>query len=322
MNKKMDILALSAAGLTLLFWASAFAGIRVGLSAYSPGQMALLRFLVASLVLAGYAVYKRLRLPELRDLPLIAVCGLLGISIYHTSLNYGEITVSAGAASFLISLSPIFTALLAVTFLGERLPAIGWAGMTISLLGAALISWGVGEGIRFEAGSLLVLLSAVCTSIFFVIQKPLLTRYQPFEFTTYALWAGTLGLLVFLPGLPSAVLEAAPEVTGAVVYLGVFPAALAYVSWSYVLSRLPASRAVSLLYLSPPLATVIALVWLGEVPNHYTLSGGLLALVGVILVNQGVGRSGKRMAGRASGNDRCSVPMQPEKALEDIKEEG
>jgi len=90
---------------------------------------------------------------------------------------------------------------------------------------------------------------------------------------------------VYLKGLFQSIKNAPIESTLAVVYMGVFPAALAYISWAYVLSRIPASLAGSYLYLSPVLAIFIAWIWLGEVPVFLSLVGGLFALIGVIIVN-------------------------------------
>ena len=56
-------------------------------------------------------------------------------------------------------------------------------------------------------------------------------------------------------------------------------------TWDYALSRAPASQVTSFLYDSPVLATLIAFLWLGEVPGVLALVGGGIALTGVIIVN-------------------------------------
>jgi len=282
----LDARVFLALGLTIFFWASAFAGIRVGLQSYSPGQVALLRFLVASAALALYALVWRMRLPEARDLPAVIVSGFLAFTVYHVALNYGEITVSAGSASLLVNTAPIFTALFAAAFLGERVGSLGWAGMVVSFLGAALISFGEGEGFSLDPGAPLVLLSAVSTAAYFVLSKPYLRKYTALEFTTYAIWAGTILTLVFLPGLPAEVAAAPVRTTLTTIYLGLFPTAVAYIAYAYVLSRLPASRTASFLYLVPAVAFLVAWAWLGEVPPALSVIGGVIALAGVLLVNR------------------------------------
>ena len=272
-------------GLTIVFWASAFAGIRAGLEEYSPGHVALVRLLVASLALFVYAVATRMPLPEVRDLPVILLGGFLAFTVYHVTLNYGEVTVAAGPASLLVNTAPIFTALLATAFLGERLRAIGWIGMLVSFFGAALIALGEGGGFRMAPGAFIILIAAVSVSIYLVIQKPYLQKYGSLNFTAYAIWAGTLFTLVFLPGLAGEARAAPLDATLALVYLGIFPTAIAYVTYAYVFSQLTASRGVSFLYLVGPMAFLIAWIWLGEVPSLLSFVGAGIVLVGVVVVN-------------------------------------
>lgn len=286
MKPLSDARVLLALGATVFFWASAYAGIRDALQAFGPGEVALARLIVAAVVLALYAVTTRMRMPEARDLPVILFAGLLAFAVYHVALNYGEITVSAGAAGVLIATAPVYTALLAAAFLGERLRPLGWAGMAVSFTGAALISVDEGGGFTLDPGAFLILLSAVCVSVYFVFQKPYLAKYGALAFTTYAIWAGTVFVLPYLPGLFSQSLAASAETTLVLVYLGLFPTALGYVTYAYAMSRMDASVAVSFLYLIPVLAYLIGWAWLGETPTPLSVIGGLLALAGVVLVNR------------------------------------
>jgi drug/metabolite transporter (DMT)-like permease len=284
-----DARTVGALATTLLFWASAFAAIRVALQHYEPGHLALLRFLTASVALGIVAVIKRLPLPRGEDCLALIGSGFLSVTVYHTALNYGEVRVSAGAASFIINTAPICTALLASYFLRERLPLLAWCGIALSFSGVILIALGEGAGrlqsTLIEPGALLILLSAMAASGSLILNKNLVSRYSALQITSYTVWAGTFFLLFFMPGLTSAIQTKPLQITLWIVYLGVFPGALSFVTWTYALSRLSASRTASFLYGVPPIATFIAWLWIGEIPTIYALIGGVLALLGVVLVN-------------------------------------
>lgn len=279
-----------ALSITIFCWSSAFVGIRIGLHGYSPTHLALLRYLTASLVLALFAGVKRMPLPHWRDIPGLALAGVVGIAVYNVALNTGEISVPAGISSFLVGTAPIFTAGLSLVLLRERLRVWGWIGILVCVLGSLLITLSAGEGLHFSPGTLFVLCAALAHSLYFVLQKPYLARYSALQCTTYAIWIGTLMLLFFSPGLVANIRTASWSETAAAVYLGIFPAALGYVSWGYVLARIPTTHAASFLYLLPVVTLGIAWFWLGEWPTWLALSGGVIAISGVILVN-GLGKA-------------------------------
>jgi len=270
----------------IFFWASAFVGIRIGLHTYSPEGLALLRYLIASVCMGIIYYYLPVRSRmNLWDACALLAIGAVGIGFYSITLNYGEMTIPSGMASFLISQSPIVTALLAMLFLGERLTFSHMLGFLVSLIGVGLIAIGEG-GFHWSMGITYVLLATLSGSFYTIWQKPFLKKYHAIEAATYIIWGGTLFLSFYFSHLQKDLATASFSNTLTVIYLGIFPAAIGYMAWSYVLAEVPASRAGSFFYFMPFVATFLGWLGLNEVPVPISLLGGLLAIVGVCLVNR------------------------------------
>jgi len=298
--------ALAAAG-TVLLWASAFPAITVAVRGLGPAGLAVARLAVASAALAVAAPLMGVRRPQLRDLPLIALCGLAGMTGYQLLLNAGERVVPAGTASLLVATAPVYATLLAVAFLGEHATRRRWAGSAVALGGTALIA--ASHGLGFGTSALIVLAAAVLQAIFHTAQKPLLARYTGFEVTAYAMWAGTVFVLPWTGSLLRALwgpgAHAGGAAIGSAVFLGLAPSAAGFVLWAYAMARMDVGRVTVSLYLVPAAAIGISLVWLGEIPGPAELIGGAIALAGVVLASGGGSRVAagdeERGGGRAGG---------------------
>lgn len=284
-EQRTDMTAVLAVALTVVGWASAFPAIRAGLAAFGPLELGALRFAIAAVPAAIFLAIKRPALPKLNELWRFGVGGAIFVALYTAMLNIGETTVSAGAAAFIINVSPIFTAIMAMILLGERFPTLAWVGTLVSFACIGVIAMGEGNGLTFNTGALLILGSALCSSVNTIVQKPLFKNHHPL---TVAAWNMVLGALCLSPFLPQSLVEAAHASSaglGAVIYLGIVPSFISYAAWATALSRLPAARASNFLYLVSPMAVLIGFFWLAEVPSTLGIVGGVLALGGVIVVN-------------------------------------
>jgi drug/metabolite transporter (DMT)-like permease len=272
---------------TVVLWGSAFVAIRAGLENYSPGGLALLRLLISSVIIYFilYRSRKERSLIKKRDLYRVLFAGAIGIGCYNIALNYGEILVPAGMASFIVSQIPVVTTLLAVLFLRERMNRYGVLGMLLSVVGVAMIAFSHRAEFGFYLSVLYIIFACFAVGCYNILQKPLLQQYKAIHLTAYAIWGGTIVLSVFLPNLIHDLQHTTFKATAIVVYLGIFPGVIGYSTWNYALSKIPASHAASFLYFMPVFATLIGWVWLGEVPTLIALIGALIALLGVWVVN-------------------------------------
>lgn len=276
--------AAAAVAFTVVSWASAFPFIRIGLAGLTPLHLAAARFGTAAVLVAAWLAYRRPRLPTAGDALRFVGCGLFGIAIYNALLNTGEKTVAPGAASFIVNTLPIFTALFATIFLGERFNRWAWLGSIFSFAGIGVIASGQPGGLVPGAGASLILLAAICSAAFIVMQRRLIPVYGPLACTAYTILAGALLLAPWLPGALHELSGASARTVQAVVILGVFPAALGYATWAYALGHFGAARASNFLYLTPAVATALSIALTGDEMHASTITGGAMVIAGVAYV--------------------------------------
>lgn len=92
-------------------------------------------------------------------------------------------------------------------------------------------------------------------------------------------------MLMFLPGLWTTIQGATLEPNLSAIFIGIFPAAVSYATWAVALSIGNVSSVSSMLYLEPPIAIIIAWIWLSELPSVLSMVGGFIAISSVAIVN-------------------------------------
>ncbi|MFF4236957.1 DMT family transporter [Actinomadura geliboluensis] len=279
---RVDKRAVAAATITVVLWASAFVSIRSAGAEYGPGALALGRLLSGTVVLGVLWAIRREGLPPRAAWPGIVTAGVLWFGAYMVALNWGEQLVDAGTASLVVNIGPILIALLGGWLLKEGISPRLVVGMAVSFAGAAVVGLSMsGEGRASVGGVLLCLVAAVTYAAGVVSQKPALRHASALQFTTFACGIGALACLPFAGQLAEQAADAPAGATLNMVYLGVFPTALAFTTWGYALARTSAGKMGATTYAVPALVVAMSWLFLGEVPGLVTLAGGLLCLAGV-----------------------------------------
>jgi drug/metabolite transporter (DMT)-like permease len=280
-------LVLGAIGVTLVLWASAFVAIRHLGREVPPGALSLGRLLIAAVALAFVVFRRRPTWPAPRDWPLLLLCGVAWFGVYNLALNEAERRIDAGTAALIVQIGPIIVALLATVFLAEAMSRWLLIGMAVGFAGVVVIARGFSTGDSGDlVGVWLAVLAAVTYAVGVLAQKPLLGRLPGPEVTWLASIIGAVVCLPWSGELLTVVGESDASTLLWIGYLGIFPTAIAFSTWAWVLARSDAGTLTLTTFLVPFIATLIAWALLGEVPPALTFVGGALCIAGVVLTRR------------------------------------
>ncbi|MFW6158995.1 MAG: DMT family transporter [Planctomycetota bacterium] len=244
-----------------------------------PNLLAFLRFFPAGVIILAIG-RKQFRRVSVRDAAGLAALGLIGVTFtfaaYHEGLTLEHLKASTAATIF--SVNPVFTSLAAVFLLGERLTGRRLAGVLLGVAGIYVVGFGF-EPVRFATakGPLLMAAAQVTFGIYVAGGKKYVACYGPF-FVNGVIFV--VGSIFFLPMISewSVAGMSAPTVLW-VVYLSLFATGLAYVLYLYGLNEVPTAAGTSIFYLKPVLASILAVLALGETLRlHFFL--GLAVIFG------------------------------------------
>lgn len=272
---------------TVFCWSMAFVFTRMTLSYFSAASLGFLRYLVASVALIVIAAVKKMKLPKLADWPMFFVSGFFGFFLYMLVFNKGLSMVPAATASVVNATVPAVTAMIAGVVYHEKICNFQWIAIGIELIGVVVLT-AMSGGLTGGSGLIWLFFAAFSLSTYNILQRKITQKYTAMQSSTYSIFAGTLMLALFAPAAFQELSVAPPVQYAFVVLLGVFPSAIAYVSWSVAFSKAERTSQVSnFTVLTLFFTSFLGMILLHEMPNAATICGGGITLAGVLVFNYG-----------------------------------
>ncbi len=286
-------------GATLL-WSLNTPAVKVGVAEISPLAIPVIRFGLGSLALFAIVKIREGTLGiELRDLPLLTLCGVLGVTVNQACFVYALTNTGASDVAFLFATGPLITSILATAVGLERLGRRHWLGVLAGLTGIALIVGGrAGAGVGTAMlGAILAIAAVVSSSASALPIRHLLGRYSAWRILAYELGIGSLILTPFaVPSLASQDFgRVSPAAWTALAYTVVFTGVVANILYFTAIGRVGPSRASMFGYLQSVLAVAFAVILLGERVMPLQLVGGLIVIGSVILSRREKPLPGQRL---------------------------
>ncbi|MHB1047652.1 MAG: EamA family transporter [Thermoanaerobaculia bacterium] len=283
MSTPSPVLPWVAYGVCAVVWGSTYFGIALALESFPPNGMVAVRFSVAALLCLGLGRLRKEPLPSRRELPHLALVGLLLLGICNALVVWSETRLGSGVAAVLAALTPAWFGVF--TAREEPLGARGWTGTALGLAGVTLLAapWSQ-EGVDLGGVAALLLASALWAVGTLHHRRHVTGGGALTNSGLEMLAAAVFGTLAapFTGGFTSG-----PVTTKALLaigYLALFGSCIAYTAHLYVSRVWSPVRAGSYAYLNPVIAVFLGTVILGEAFDARMALGMAVILAGVALV--------------------------------------
>ncbi len=297
--------SLIAALTTMLIWGVNFAVSKYVLEGIGPGPFMFFRFTllpVLGVVLLAIAFRGRLGLawPRRADMPRFVACAFIGHAVHIGAVLYGMNLSTAFSSSLVLTTGPLFTLAILAAVGAERLRVGQLVGTGVACAGMALFlsEKFVGGFAQAGFGDLLLLVAALCFSLYTVLVQPLVQRYGPLIVLSHTLViAAPLCLLVSVPslaGLDPARLT--PGIWVGMLWALVMSSFFGWLMWTWVNAVRGVARSAPFAYLMPPIAGLVAWLTLGESFTWLKIFGAALTMAGVAWAQFGAGAPAKAAA--------------------------
>ena len=299
-------------------WGGNVVAMKFAISVLNPFYFNAFRFVFSMLTLAIWIVITRRRDRPTAEFSMsrgnyistiLLYAFLFGV-VYQVAFLIGMYKTSATNTALIMSSVPMWTAIIAIIFLGERLSAVSWAGLATTFIGTMIVALdkpavqmeGASQAVQAAAltavtttswGNAIMLFCAIAWSVSTVISRPVLKYISPVQLS---FWGIGLALpfhilFAFLQPTDDFVMQQQtllrPSVLTASLYSGIFSTGIALAMWSYGVKILGASHAAIYSNLIPLVALILGWMFLNEIPTPLQLTGGVMIICGLLVMRRG-----------------------------------
>ncbi|HKP46008.1 MAG TPA: EamA family transporter [Pyrinomonadaceae bacterium] len=271
-------------------WGSTWLFIKIGLADLPPISFAAIRFIIATTILAAIIVAKKLVLPQSgKDWGLLAGTGVLAFSLNYGLVFWGEQYIASGLAALLQATLPAFGLVIAHLHLpAERMTPLKLAGVFLGVTGVAII---FSNQLRFDgpkalAGSVALVLSAVCAAYSNVLVKAYGKKFEPTVIAGTQMLFGLVPLVIvglIADGNPLKFHWTATAVIS-LFYLAIVGSVIAFVLYYWLVRKMDVTKTMLISLVTPVTAVILGMLVLHEQMHWRTLIGGALIISGIGLL--------------------------------------
>lgn len=268
-----------------MIWGSSFLFIAIGLDAFHPGLVTLLRVGLGAAFLALIPGTRAIMIQR-EDRFKVVLIAAIWVAVPFTLFPIAQQWIDSAVAGMLNGSTPIFTALLATVLLRSLPGPLQIAGLVVGFVGILAIALpSAGTGTTAAIGVILVVLATVCYAVSLNLVTPLQQKYGSLPLMARILSLATLMVTPFgLVGLGSSTFSWSSLL--AVAAIGVLGTGLAFILMGTLAGSVGATRASFITYLIPVVALVLGVVFRDEVISPVAILGVLLVIIGAVLASR------------------------------------
>jgi drug/metabolite transporter (DMT)-like permease len=273
-----------------LIWGTTWAAVQVGVQYIPPMLSAALRFCIACVVLGLWIAVKRLPFPRSKEVwKLVFIVCATSFTIPFALIYWGQTQVASGLASILFATFPFWAVLLSNIFLPEeRIGVFHWIGLVLGFSGIVLIFH---NSFAQSYDNLFLVMAAIVGSAFIESSTLIaLRKYrQHVDPIVLNFWSMLFGAIILLS---ASVMFEHVSVTvfdlrsiASLVYLGTFGTVATFVIYFWLARRVEAIILSLIAFITPVVALVIGVLWMGEQIGIEEIIGASIVLTAIVIAN-------------------------------------